>query len=77
MTSTQKHDDKCDEEALLALRSRKLSSHNDRALWLRIAPLTLGLARLIVADEMCWRTYKKHERKEGAKQEPVLCLVGR
>ncbi len=23
---------------------------------------------------LCWRTYKKHERKEGAKQE---CLVGR
>ncbi len=25
----------------------------------------------------CWRTYKKHKRKKGAKQEPVLCLVGR
>ncbi len=27
--------------------------------------------------EECRRTYEKHERKEGAKQEPVLCLVGR
>jgi hypothetical protein len=25
----------------------------------------------------CWRTYEKLKRKEGAKQEPVLCLVGR
>ncbi len=25
-------------------------------------------------DHKCWRTYKKHERKEGAKQE---CLVDR
>jgi hypothetical protein len=29
------------------------------------------------AQANCWRTYKKHERKEGAKQEPMLCLVGR
>jgi hypothetical protein len=27
--------------------------------------------------ECVGRTYKKHKRKEGAKQEPVLCLVGR
>ncbi len=29
---------------------------------------------LTLRASYCWRTYKKHERKEGAKQE---CLVGR
>jgi hypothetical protein len=27
--------------------------------------------------EVCWRMYEKHEKKGGAKQEPVMCLVGR
>jgi hypothetical protein len=27
--------------------------------------------------DRCWRTYERHKRKEGAKQEPMLGLVGR
>jgi hypothetical protein len=29
------------------------------------------------AESKCWRTYEKHERKEGAKHKPMLCLLGR
>jgi hypothetical protein len=37
--------------------------------------LTVAAPDKFVQDaRQCWRTYKKHERKEGAKQE---CLVGR
>jgi hypothetical protein len=46
----------------------------------RLVARSLGLVvavTVVVAVAVCWRTYEKHERKEGAKQEPVLCLVGR
>ncbi len=39
-------------------------------------PPTLDAVAITLATT-CWRTYEKHERKGGAKQEPVLCLVGR
>ncbi len=39
--------------------------------WGRAADVSLALR---TCGPGCWRTYKKHERKEGAKQE---CLVGR
>jgi hypothetical protein len=36
--------------------------------------VAVGVGAAFAAERWCWRTYKKHERKEGAKQE---CLVGR